>query len=174
MASPLDLDSPRWSELRHAYGDASDIPEPLRQLEDFPPHAAYEDEPWFSLWSALSHQGDIYSASFAAVPHVVRVIATDPMRADFSYFQFPAWVEVCRVRTKTPVPDDLAPSYFEALSRIPSLVAASAAQAKWEDNLLLSALAAIAASKGAITVAEVVLELTPDVLAELPQWLAER
>jgi hypothetical protein len=28
----LSLDSPRWSELEHAYGAASDIPSLLRQL----------------------------------------------------------------------------------------------------------------------------------------------
>lgn len=174
MPPPLALDSPRWAELTHAYGDATDIPELLRQLENFPRSAAYDSEPWFSLWSALAHQGDVYSASFAAVPHVVKVLATDPTRADFSYFHFAAWVEVCRARTNTPVPSDLAPAYFEALAWLPSLVAASAEQREWNDDLLLCALAAIAASKGATEVAEAVLELTPEVLADLRQWLNER
>lgn len=30
------LDSSEWSELRHAYGSASDIPPLLRQLADLP------------------------------------------------------------------------------------------------------------------------------------------
>jgi hypothetical protein len=174
MARPLALDSPTWRDLTHAYGDAADIPELLRQLESLPPSAAYDSEPWFSLWSALAHQGDVYSASFAAVPHVVKVLATDPTRADSSYFHFPAWVEVCRTRTNTPVPSDLAPAYFEALTRLPPLVAASAGQREWDDDLLLCALAAIAASKGGAEVAEAVLELTPEVLADFRQWLIER
>ena len=57
----LPLDSPRWPELNHAYGKASDIPALLRQLDSFPPSGP-DDEPWFSLWSALAHQGDVYPA----------------------------------------------------------------------------------------------------------------
>jgi len=66
----LSLESPRWSELTHAYGCASDIPALLRQLMAVS-DANADEEPWFTLWSALAHQGDVYSASFAAVPHVV-------------------------------------------------------------------------------------------------------
>ena len=62
----LSLDSPGWSKLRHAYGVASDTPKLLRQLERLPA-SDNEKESWFSNWSSLAHQGDVYSASFAAV-----------------------------------------------------------------------------------------------------------
>jgi hypothetical protein len=172
MRSALDLDSPRWSELAHAYGSAEDIPDLLRQLDSLPPHDG-EREPWFSIWSALAHQGDVYSASFAAVPHVVNALATAPKDADPSYFQFPAWVEICRERLATPVPPDLLHAYRQALAQLPTLVAA-AAEREWDEDLLLSALAAIAASKGEHAVAEVVLELSPDVVADFRTWLEER
>jgi hypothetical protein len=55
-------------------------------------------DPWEAIWSALAHQGDVYSASFAAVPHVVAALEQDPAQAGSSYFQFPAWVEICRVK----------------------------------------------------------------------------
>ena len=110
----LSLDSPRWSELEHAYGAASDIPALLRRLDTLP-GADGEQEPWFSLWSALAHQEDVYSASFAAVPHVVKALAADPARADSAYFHFPAWVEICRCKNNVAVPEDLASAYFEAL-----------------------------------------------------------
>ena len=55
----LKLDSPRWSELDHAYGKAADIPSLLRQLNDVPTSEGRQ-EPWFTLWSALAHQGDVY------------------------------------------------------------------------------------------------------------------
>ena len=168
VASALDLDSPRWAELTHAYGRATDVPALLGQLRDVPSSDG-ESEPWFSLWSALAHQGDVYSASFAAVPHVVAALAVAPERADFSYFQFPAWVEICRKRTSMDVPADLARAYFDALAQLPVLVA-PAADREWDDALVLSALAAIAASKAAHDVAEAVLELTPDVVAEFQTW----
>lgn len=71
------------------------------------------------------------------------------------------------------MPPDLAPAYFEAIAQLPTLVAA-AADREWDDGLTVCALAAIAASKGAYDVAEAVLELSPDVLADFANWLAER
>ena len=101
----LSLDSPRWSSLHHAYGSAVDIPELLRQLRELPASEG-ESEPWFPIWSALAHQGDVYSASFAAVPHVVHALGASPANADGVYFH-PAWVEICRRKKGVEVPEDL-------------------------------------------------------------------
>jgi hypothetical protein len=49
----LDLDSPHWAELQHAYGSAADIPNLLRHLNTLPASEGNE-EPWHSLWSALA------------------------------------------------------------------------------------------------------------------------
>src|SRR5262245_2777864 len=69
----IPLDSPEWRRLQHAYGPASDIPDLLRQLAANPCAKKSGDEPWHSLWSALCHQGDVYTASYAAVPHIVDI-----------------------------------------------------------------------------------------------------
>lgn len=169
----LSLDSPRWGELRTAYGPAGDVPELLRQLESLPDSEESLDEPWFSIWSALAHQGDVYSASFAAVPHVVSVLASAPERAGFQYFQFPAWVEICRQRTGEPVPEDLRGGYQSALAELPALAAASAAR-PWDEATLVSVLSAIAATKGPVDIAEAVLELTSEVASEFLAWFADR
>lgn len=168
----LNLDSPKWSELSHAYGVASDIPALLRQLETMPASDG-EKEPWFSIWSSLAHQGDVYSASFAAVPHVVRILAQAPNRADFSYFQFPAWIEICRQKKSVPIPQELKADYFSALQQLPSLVAA-AADREWDESFLLCALSAIAAAKGYGTVAEAVQELHLSVAEEFLEWFFNR
>jgi len=160
----LSLQSERWSELQHAYGSAADIPALLERLRDLP--KSHDDaEPWFSLWSALAHQGNVYSASFAAVPHVVAALATDPSKADSSYFQFPAWVEICRAKGQVAVPDDLSGSYFESLALMPDLVA-QAATRDWDAGFLACALCAIAAAKGQHAVAEAVLEISSPEIAE--------
>ncbi len=164
----LSLDDSRWSELRHAYGTASDIPGLLEQLADVP-SSENDKEPWFSIWSALAHQGDVYSASFAAVPHVIEALASAPQKADSSYFQFPAWVEICRRKNSIPIPEDIAPAYFNSLSRLPSLVA-EAASCEWDEDLLLCALSAIAIAKGRPTVGEAVLELSSEVAEEFLEW----
>lgn len=168
----LSLKSKRWSDLEHAYGAATDIPALLMQLANVP-NSKGDEEPWFSLWSSLAHQGEVYSASFAAIPHVIQALASAPLKADFAYFQFPAWVEICRQKRGVSVPEDLAPAYFEALSRIPQLVA-SASEREWSAGFLSCALSAIAASKGEVAVAEAVLELSPEVAEEFMQWFFKR
>lgn len=168
----LSLDSPRWSELQHAYGAATDIPALLMQLTQLP-SSENNNEPWFSIWSALAHQGDVYSASFAAVPHVIEALATSPLRADCSYFQFPAWVEVCRAKNNVFIPDDIASAYFASLSRLPALVAA-AAERDWDEDFLRCALSAVASAKGGVAVAEATLALSPQVAGEFMEWFYER
>lgn len=169
----LDLESPRWAQLQTAYGAAVDVPDLLRALETLPSSDDWRDEPWFSLWSALAHQGAVYSASFAAVPHVVRALATAPERAGFPYFAFPARVEVCRQRTGEPIPDDLRDSYFTALAELPALAAAAAVH-PWDEPMLQAVLGAIAAAKGQVDVAEAVSDLTSEAARAFLDWSASR
>jgi hypothetical protein len=164
----LSLDSPRWAELQHAYGAASDTPDLLRKLATLPDSDG-EREPWFSLWSSLAHQGDVYSASFAAVPHIVRALSSAPSFASATYFHFPAWVEVCRNNRGVTIPPDLEVSYFAALSKLPSLVAAAAVR-PWDSDFTACALAAIASAKGNAKVAEAVMELSPEVAETFLEW----
>jgi len=164
----ISLDSPAWAKLHHAYGSASDIPVLLKQLEHHPKSGG-NAEPWFSLWSALAHQGDVYSASFAAVPHVIRALAIDPAKASSDYFAFPAWVEICRQRQKLAVPDDLSGDYFQAIRDLAGLVSPSAMR-DWDINMLRAAMAALAVSKGFAVVAEAAQELddqTPESFLKL-------
>jgi hypothetical protein len=160
----LDLESKRWRELEHAYGSAADTPALLAQLKSLPKSEG-RAEPWFSLWSSLAHQGDVYSASFAAVPHVIAALAVRPAEADESFFQFPAWVEICRVKHAAVVPPDLEASYFDSLARLPEL-ASAAASPPWSAGRLACVLSAIAAAKGHHAIAEAVLEMSSTEVAE--------
>ncbi len=164
----LSLDSPRWDALEHAYGRAGNIPALLKQLESLPSSEG-ESEPWFSLWSSLCHQGDVYTASFAAVPHVIACLQRAPGKAGFSYFQFPAWVEICRQAKGVEIPKDLVEPYFSALKKLPRLVAEAADQ-EWDAGFLACALSAIAAAKGFGTIAEAVQELNPEIAREFLEW----
>lgn len=169
----LNLDSPRWRQLEHAYGSAEDIPALLRQLASLPSDDG-EASPWFQFWSALAHQGDVYPATFAAVPHVIAALASSPMTAHESYFQFPAWVEICRAKQGTQVPDDLSESYFNALGRLPALAAEASAK-PWNLGFLACTLAATAAAKGQHAVAEALLEMAEEGTAEdFLEWRADQ
>ena len=169
----LSLESARWSELEHAYGSASDIPRLLHQLRDLPSSIG-ESEPWFSLWSALAHQGDVYSASFAAVPYVVDALVSAPAKADAAFFHFPAWVEICRVKQEAQIPTDLAIAYFAALQRLPALVA-EATPGRNEPDFVACATAAVAAAMGQHAMAEVILQMSsPGLALEILGWLDDR
>lgn len=61
-----------WSQLSHAYGSAEDIPALLDQLASEPSPGRWND-----LWSALCHQGSVYSASFAALPWLADAAGSD-------------------------------------------------------------------------------------------------
>jgi len=168
----LDLESPRWVELDHAYGSAANVPKLLAALA-YLPDAVGQAEPWYSLWSSLAHQGDVYPASFAAVPHVVKALASDPVRAGNTYFHFPAWVEICRVRKALTVPEDLREPYVAALARLPGL-AAVAAEAPWDDERLACMLSTIAAAKGHCAIAEAALELSDTSADGILDWVREQ
>jgi hypothetical protein len=168
----LPLDSPIWATLQHAYGNASDIPQLLRELEKFPPSNG-NAEPWFSIWSALAHQGDVYSASFAAVPHVIRALSIAPDKAPYVYFDFPAWVEICRQRKKVIVPEALSFAYFQSHRMLPQLVCAAASK-DWNEDFLRATLSALAVGKGFAVVAEVAQELNQEVASEFLEWFHGR
>lgn len=66
----IALNSPRWTELTHAYGNASDTPRLIEALEKGDA-SALDD-----LYGSICHQRSTYTASFAAVPHLVGCAAS--------------------------------------------------------------------------------------------------
>lgn len=137
----LTLEDPCWSTIRHAYGPASNIPDLLRQLAaSTEPTADYRIEPWFSLWSALCHQGDIFEASYAALPHIVDIACSAKGRIDNSFFQLPAAIEVARSNGSGPlVPSGLEDSYARGLTRLQEAVILHRHES-WDQDTLISAI----------------------------------
>ena len=168
----LPLDSPQWSALRDAYGSAADIPELLRTVaSDVASTGA--GTPWPDLWSALCHQGDVYSASFAAIPHLVDALAVDPAHASFEFFLLPAAVEVARHRRNVSVPNHLQAAYLDSLKRL-SLLAAQVLPRAWDNTMCRSVLAAISAAKGHIGTAQLLLDIDEEDVDETLKWYFSR
>jgi len=164
----LTLDDPGWRDLQHAYGDAADIPDMLRALASSTgPKAGYQDEPWFSLWSSLCHQGDVYTASYVAVPHIVQIAGEAKGPVDFSFFQLPAAIEVARQAGRGPdMPRVHADDYHRAIARLMENVSVHRNEA-WDQSMLLSAAAAQAVAKGHVDVAEALLNLDAHWIAKI-------
>jgi hypothetical protein len=161
-------DDSAWSKLNHAYGSASDIPELLRQLaEDPAPNPKPEGEPWFTLWSSLCHQGDVYQASYAAVPHIVAIARTSPGALDFSFFQLPAAIEIARNNGRGPeVSAELSAPYFESISQLGFEVVRRIGE-PWDQPTLLSALSVLAITKCDYKVAEAIFNFDDDIIARV-------
>lgn len=108
------------------------------------------------------------------MPHIIAGLAETPELAADAYFQFPAWVEICRAKHRIEVPDDLKGFYFEALARLPGLVAQSAKVA-WEPGYAACALSAIAAAKGHHALAEAIQEMISiEVAEECVEWMLNK
>jgi hypothetical protein len=113
----LSLDDPRWATLRHAYGTAQDVPDMLRRL-------AETKDAWDEIWSALCHQGSIYSASYAAAPHIVEMARRVPPRQRVTFCVFLGCVASPRPEDDA-VPTELADDLREAASAASRLVVSS-------------------------------------------------
>lgn len=157
----ISLDEIAWSDLRHAYGCATNIPALLRQAEADPsPRQPTEDEPWCTLWSALCHQGNVYSASFAAVPHFHRIATSASGPYAWDLLALPVAIEIARARQHVELPSAIGVAYRDALRQIPELVRASSTWT-WDHAFTQAATAAIALSNGHIELADAILELGP-------------
>lgn len=71
----LPLDHPLWKKLDDAHRDR-DIPQLLAKLS-----GTWDDESAKSLfWDCLCHQGTCYGATYAAIPHLLKIAQVDANR----------------------------------------------------------------------------------------------
>jgi hypothetical protein len=136
-----------WHLLRHGYGDASDVPALLQRISGFPAESDCQSEPWFSLWSALYHQGDIYSASIAAVPEIVSTLSRDPGRATLSFYLLPASIAIADSADPVDVPSGIRNSFTEAVAALGS-IAERALPSVVDEHMAKAVKAAVLVSRG--------------------------
>jgi len=160
----LELNSPKWNKLTHAYGKASDIPALLEQLKTAPPPSDYQSEPWFSLWSALCHQYDVYTASYAAIPHIVSIAAARPITERLEYLNFVGSVESFRHRENAPtIPANLKKDYLASLNQAASLILECLGADSWGEAELKVLVGALAAVRGQYKLGTAIFELEEEV-----------
>jgi hypothetical protein len=163
----LALDDPLWGRLSHAYGSAADVPVLLRQLDKALDPLGPDAEPWPGLWSRLCHQGDVYEASYAAVPHLVRMSSSRSGPVDFGFFLLPAAIEVARRQRRGPaIPPALEAAYLKAISALPYSLGWRLDD-DWDETFARSAFGALAVAKGHARLAEAVMELDEDWIARI-------
>jgi hypothetical protein len=154
----LELDDPRWATLSHAYGRAVDIPPLLASAGEDTRPGHQPGSTWFDLWSALCHQGDTYTASYAAVPHLVALAPRDLGQKRYDPLLLAACIELARLEGRGPaIPPDLASAYREAIDRARSL-AQTHVNSAWDVNSEAAIRASAAALGGDVAGARALLD----------------
>ena len=136
-----------WQQLQHAYGAAGDIPALLQRTETFPAETDWQTEPWFSLWSALYHQGDIYPASIAAVPQIVFTLSQAPNKATLSFFLLPASIAIADNNKPVDAPAEMRETFASALVALGG-IAASLLPTIVDEHIARAAQASVLISQG--------------------------
>jgi hypothetical protein len=104
-----------------------------------------EGDAWERIWGSLCHQGDVYPASFAAVPHIVALAERRPADEQVMYWGFVGAVAAHGCQGGAGLRDDLRVAYLKALERVgPQVFQALTARPPEDSTIqLLHVLAAI-------------------------------
>ena len=157
----LSLTDPRWRTLKGGYRTVYDASGALRRLEEGP-------DVWDELWEELHHQGDVGEASYAAVPHLVR-ICQGATRRDWNLYGLVGLIEIERHRkSNPPIPDWLSADYFAAWGDLEKLALRDLVDAS-ERELIQTALAVIAIARGQLRLGAFLSWLDESELAELAE-----
>lgn len=144
----LDLKSHRWSELAHAYGNAKDIPDLLVQLASSELSAARLDDLLEDLWSKLCHQGSVYTATYAAIPHIAMIAKNQSASEQIQLLCFIGFAETMR---KTgffaSIPADIEEGYMDGLHQAGELVISLLSRA-WSEEEYKHLIGTLASVRG--------------------------
>jgi hypothetical protein len=107
----LSLDDERWRDFSGGYRTRFDPRPQLLNLETNKNTQAA----WHELWEGLHHQGDVGEASYAAVPHLVRIYREHGV-LDWNTYAIVAVIELARDNKKNPeMPKWLKHDYLQAI-----------------------------------------------------------
>lgn len=161
----LNYDDPKWNELSGGYGDYNPITALIKLEND-------EDveEAWAELWEELHHQGDIGTASYAAVPHLVRIHKAK-RNPDWNLYALVSVIEIERNRKTNPVlPDWLKESYQDAWKILFETALSDLPNAKDEITVRVI-LGVIALAKGMLKLGSFIIDSDD---SEISEYLEEK
>ena len=149
----MNLDDPQWSRLLGGYRIPYDPRKALLALE----RADEADSAWEELWTELFHQGDVGEASYAAVPHLVRIHAARGV-ADWNTYALVATIEIARRMGHNPeLPASLSDAYQAAWHELVTLGLRDLETAE-DPALVTSILGVIAIGKGQFSLGQLAIE----------------
>ena len=157
----LSLDDNRWNDLAGGYRMKCDPRPLLAELES----EQNRDTAWHELWEELHHQGDVGEASYASVPHLVRIHRKSG-RADWNTYAIVAIIELARGKGHNPeVPKWLEEDYLRAIQELAEIGAGEIWRTE-EPEAVRAILGVIAIAKGLRTHGRFLVEYSEDELLE--------
>lgn len=150
----LPFDDPRWETYREGY-DEYDVRTDLKKLLA----GEATEELWHTLWDNLHHQGDVYPASYAAVPYLLEYAWRHP-KLDWNVFGLIAVIELARP-DNGPVPEEQTAGYFKAITDLPTVIG-SRPDRQWSAEVTRCVAACMALAGGQRLLAKAYLELNPE------------
>ena len=164
----LSLDDKRWQNLEGGYRTQFDPRPSLSRLDT----TKDTNAAWRDLWDGLHHQGDVGEASYAAVPHLVRIYRKGGV-IDWNTFAIVAVIELARDDSKNPrVPKWLEEDYFQAIRDLAELGAVEVLQTKNPEEVR-AILSILAISAGARTHARFLVDYSAEELLEMERLASE-
>ncbi|MGC0775046.1 MAG: hypothetical protein WB543_19080 [Candidatus Acidiferrum sp.] len=165
----LSLDDQRWNTLLGGRRVRYDPRPALTMLQS----GSNVTRVWGELWDELHHQGDVDGASYASVPHLVRIYKERPT-ANWNIYAIVATIELAREGNKNPeVPAWLGDSYFQAIQELATIGSKEILQSSGPE-LVSSILAVLALARGARTRARFLLNYSEDELDDMERIWFER
>ena len=146
LNDPLDLASPRWCALEQAFGSAEDIAPLLAAMYETEDEGS-RTELWYGAWATLSPGDRVFSASFAAAPHLLKIAESRDFAERVAALHLVTQIEVSRHAPGAPaIDDDLVMAYASAVESLPRRVA-ELQTAPWDPNSAQVLAAALLAGK---------------------------
>lgn len=168
----IDLnDDKAWSKLEHGYGSGdTQVPDLLKKLEKYPKWGS-DNDPFSDLFGCICHQGSVYSSSFAAVPHIARIVEANPKKVHSEYFALPLLIEIGRQKFDEKIPASFKKEYTEALEKLIQV----GTQIHTDDEAMIRSIGALyIAVRGQWKLAEISYEMHDDTLALWEDHLASQ
>jgi hypothetical protein len=125
-----------------------------------------DESAWTVLWEELHHQGDVDLASYAAVPHIVRIQQTRQF-TDYNPYALIGIIELCRGVGKNPPLPELAGRRILACMDGSAFPCVPRLRQTDNETAVIAILGALALAKKQRVVGEVLLDYTQDELPEM-------
>ena len=166
MFTFLAADDPRWAELESGYRRPYNPLPDLRRLRDVPDDAMA----WQRLWQALYHQGDIGTASYAAVAGLIELRRSGVV-FNWNFYALIAAIEARRtIAGNPPLPGWLERSYRDLWADI-STFCFEDMQTETDTRVVRAYLATLALVRGATELGQMLIEIDG---SEIREWLDTR